>query len=717
KDPIFSGKGLSACQDGFIYIGQKNGYYRFSPDSLSKNQEPPALAFTYFNIFEKPTKFEQNLNFLSTIELDYQQNFFTIGFAALNFTQAEKNSYAYKLEGYDADWIYPMDNRNFATYTKVPPGDYTFKVKAANNEYIWTEEDIQLNLHISSPPWQSWWAYLLYALTIGSSLYFFYRFNLNRKLEQQEAKRVKELNQLKTKLYNNITHEFRTPITLILGFIDRAMQSRRPLQEEELEMMKSNSHQLLQLINQMLDLGKVDAGRMEIKRVQANITEFLQYLTNSFKSLALQKEIVLSFQSPQEPIAGAIDKEKLLIILSNLLSNALKFTARQGHISLNLQATGGPNPFYCIQIKDTGSGIAPEELPNIFDRFYQSKDEAPRPAGTGIGLSLVKELVDLLDGRIKVESEVGKGTQFTIELPLLQQAEPAEQPAQKSAISVPVLSSTENSIQQSAAPGLEAVHEQKPLLLLVEDHPDLIQYIAAGLEASYRLAFAQDGLTGLQKTFELMPDLIVSDVMMPELDGLSMCQQLKQDARSSHIPIVLLTARSGQASKLEGLKEGADVYLTKPFHDEELRLHIRNLLEQQKRSHNYFRQQAGLPSSDVANKQSDFPSKESVFLQELKQMVHDKLDDPNMNVATLSKLMGLSHTQLHRKLVALTGLPPVKYIRSLRLEQAKLLLKDPSKNISDVAYATGFSDPAYFSRIFKKETGQAPSAYRGFGDR
>ncbi len=707
EDPMLLFKGFSTNSNGDIFIGQYNGFYTFRPYNLKGRIQSPKLAFTYFKLFEDLKRFDKDLNFVDKISLAHNENFFSIGFAALQFTSPEKNRYAYKMEGYDADWTYPQDRRSFASYTKVPAGEYTLRVKAANNEGVWSKQDIELKIQILSPWWKSNLAYLCYLIGFIALLYFGYKFTIQRKIEQREAQRIKELDRVKTRLYTNITHEFRTPLTLILGPVERAISETRDLRKDELDLIKRNSNQLLSLINQMLDLGKLDAGAIKPNFHKGDVIKYVEYLTESFDSYAGNKNIDLNFTSNVDEAYTFFDKEMMLAILSNLISNAIKFTPNGGQIDINISVS---DESYLIEVKDSGIGIAPNKIDQIFDRFYQVDDGIVREqTGTGIGLALVKELIELLSGTISVQSAQGKGSLFKIFLPLWHE-QPEGLGVKKSNLKEIPVAEAVPFITEPVSKPIKKESKSKSIILTIEDNKDVAQYISSGLDNLYETAFAYNGQEGIDKAFDTIPDLIICDVMMPMKNGFEVCKILKNDPRTSHIPVILLTAKSGMESKLEGLDCGADVYLTKPFNDRELKSNIRNLLNLRKKLQNHYlsHTSVGIPEPPAP----ELASKEDVFLKRVAKIIEDNLDNPALNVSLLSQQLHLSHTQCHRKLIALTGEPPVKIIRGFRMRKAKTQLENTSMNVSEIAYSTGFSNPAYFTRIFKQEYGFSPSEYR-----
>jgi signal transduction histidine kinase/DNA-binding response OmpR family regulator len=530
------------------------------------------------------------------------------------------------------------------------------------------------------------------------------------------AQKLKELNVQKNKLYANITHEFRTPLTVILGMSDRLrsfIKKRDEVQQEEaIDMIERNGITLLNLINEMLDLSKLESGVMKINLVQRDIISFLRYINVSFQSYALSKDIHLSFLTDLESFNMDFDVEKMQQILSNLLSNAIKFTPEAGKISVSVKVVeqNGAETLM-VNVKDNGTGIAPEELPYIFDRFYQVDDATTRKqGGSGIGLALTKELVKLMDGEIDVTSEPGQGTEFSVKLPVCRQSEiVSEESILKSAGAI-----GDHAFSPTGDPtNSETFFSEKklPLLLIIEDNPDVVHYLKSCLDTDYQLEIAYDGRQGIDKAIEIIPDIIISDVMMPEKDGYEVCEMLKSDERTNHIPIILLTAKVTTADKIAGLERGADAYLAKPFNSEELLLRIRNLIDSRKQ----LQQKYGKGSlfwESVALKNKPQLSQEESFLHRTNELIKENISNEDFGITQLCRALGMSRSQIHRKIKALTSLSTSIYIRTIRLYKAKELLKTTDLNISEVAYEVGFKDPNYFTHTFVEEFDISPSATR-----
>lgn len=705
---FMSGMAIRDSNSRLIFTGS-NGLIAFYPDSVRLDPLPPRVVLTNFRIRNQSINLGSAPELVKLISVDYNDNVLQFEFAGLHFIDAHNNQYKYKLEGFDKDWIV-TGTQHQVTYTNLFPKTYIFRVRAANSDGVWGGEKEELTIILKiTPPWYwAWYTKILYTLLLLAAIYYFYRFQLNRRLAleraelaQQRARQLQELDTAKTNLYMNITHEFRTPLTLILGMADKIEQAPRQWLKEGVDMIKRNGQNLLRLVNQMLDLSKLEGGSLPVHLIQGDIVAYLHTLLELFHSYAESKNIHLSFESEHEHFVMDYDPDKIKDIVSNLLSNALKFTSAGGQIKLAVgggQLVGDKNIF--ILVEDTGIGIPAEKLPHIFDRFYQADDSATRHGeGTGIGLALTKELVKLLGGDIKVKSGVNEGSIFTVYLPIhhnapLQEAQPVLEPATAERSEV---------VQLLKNQSLTSL----PLALIVEDNADVIRYLSSCLEDQYRIEVAYNGQAGIDKALEIVPDVIISDVMMPEKDGFELCRTLKEDMRSSHIPIILLTARADMDARLEGLEGGADAYLTKPFNEQELEVSLRKSLELRERLRARYAQE-----SPVIPQPEKIFSKEDAFIKTLHDVLEANYSDEEFIIPQLANKMGMSHAQLGRKMHALLGTSPQLYLRHFRLQKAYHLLKHTDLSIKEIAFETGFDNPAYFSNIFLEEFQQRPSDLR-----
>ncbi|MBK6932463.1 MAG: response regulator [Saprospirales bacterium] len=709
---------------GRMAIVYRGGLGLFHTDSLLNGQNarpaPPRPYLTAIHLGGVPLAMDTSAVFKKNLVLEFKHNDVAFEYSALDHSDIQPLRFFHRLEGLDDNWL-PSKGR-YASYPNLPPGHYTFRVKVVLGKDE-TSHPLSFSLTILPPWYRTWWAYLFYTLAIGSILFVIRRYELRRQLANAEARHFKALDLAKTRLYANITHEFRTPLTVILGMEEQARKNPGAWLDEGLRLIRRNGEQLLHLVNQMLDLAKLESGHLPLRPVLGDVVSYLHYLTEAFHSYADSKDIRLHFRSDFPELYMDYDPEKLQNVMSNLLSNAIKFTPAGGDVYVDVRWTvdggrwtgdGGPRDLgvhrppstVVIHVEDTGSGIAPEHLPHIFDRFYQADSGASGATrveeGTGIGLALAKELVRLMGGNISAESEAGKGAKFSIYLPVSQLAVKTaleNPPAPGKTLAGTVLLEPDTSAETPAADTGD-----RYLVLLVEDNADVVTYLSSVLNGYYRIVTARNGQEGIDKALELVPDVIVSDVMMPGKDGFELCRQLKTDERSSHIPIILLTARADQPSKIEGLSQGADAYLAKPFHREELLVRMEKLIELRRRLQERFQQPGQLRQAIRGGAQSA----EDVFLQKVLRIVEAKLGDEDFGMPQLCKALNMSRSNLFRKLKALTGQSVTGFIRTLRLEKARELLETTDMNVTEVSYAVGFSSPGYFSRAFQAAFGVAP---------
>lgn len=706
QDDEFNISAFASSPNGLMAFGGVNGVTVFDPAEIEEVTSNAPVRLTGLKINNQPVDYFQQgspldrpLHQTDHIELDYNQNLITLEFALLDFRNPAQNRFRYRLKGVDPDWVEAGTN-HAANYAHLRPGDYTFEVQGNFADGLWSGP-ATLYISVAPPWWATWWAYAGYAMAFGLAAYTFYRFRLRQKLEHQEALRLKELDEFKNRFFTNITHEFRTPLTVILGMADQ-LRTEGKAQNSPVTLIRRNGENLLRLINQLLDLSKLESNKLQLHYVQGDVLAYLRYIAESLHSFANVQNVLLRVESDQVKIVMDYDPERLLQITHNLLSNAIKFTPSGGKVLLRVDADAAALQ---VRVKDTGAGIPPEDLPHVFDRFFQARNlEKARTGGTGIGLSLTRELVKAMGGDIRVESEAGKGTSFTVLLPITRNAPPLEAPQFEDLAATPLQTSSSSQDTSPASP--------LPQILLVEDNPDVVEYLIACLGEKYHLDYAYNGRAGIEKALETIPDLIVSDVMMPEKDGFELCETLKHDERTSHVPIVLLTAKADAASKIAGLRRGADAYLAKPFDREELLVQLDMLLKNQQRMAAYFSRKNGGAQDAQLREQVGEASIliEDAFIRKVRGIVAAHYGDDNFGLPQLCQKVGMSRSQLFRKMTALMAVSPSDFIRSYRLAEAKKLLETTGLNVSEVAWKCGFVNLAHFSKVFQEEFGILPSA-------
>lgn len=711
-------------EDGMIHIGGRRGsgkgFFRFNPDNIQENHRLPPVVITSFSVNNKSILLDSSITQKKHIVLKHNENYFSFEFAALDYVNPGSNQYSYQLEGIDESWIL-SGNRNYANYTNIPPGKYTFNVRGSNNDGVWNETGTSISVTILPPFWKTWWAYALYMLFVLVLIYLIVWFYLRRqrllynlKIEQIHKEKLQELDRIKSGFFANISHEFRTPLTLILVPIKKILSK---IKEDDIHhdliVVQRNARRLENLINQLLDLSKLESGKLKLKASEDDIVGLVKNHVHLFESLAKEKSIRLQFDADKENILLYFDQDKMVKILVNLLSNAFKYTPENGKIEVSVTQKMSNVE---ISITDTGPGISPDNILQIFDRFYQADETSNKNReGTGIGLALTKELVELHYGKITVESKEGEGSRFTVLLPLgkghLKEDETDGEPFDRDHLSNDRQEMMANSYQEhKAAPKPEIMTEDdpRPILLVVEDNPDLREYIHGFLSGSYQVLEAENGKDGLEKAIKHIPDLVLTDVIMPAMDGNELCRYLKTDERTSHIPIIMLTARASMESKIEGLETGADDFITKPFDMEELQARIKNLILQRKKLKEIILRNIGSVGQLAARGVS---SMEQQFIKKALEVVGKHISDPDFSVELFAREMSLSRVQLHRKLTALVEQPASDFIRTIRLHRAAILLKENAGTIAEIAYDVGFTNPSYFSECFRKQFGKLPSEY------
>jgi signal transduction histidine kinase/ligand-binding sensor domain-containing protein/DNA-binding response OmpR family regulator len=706
--------------DGELLFGGLEGFNHFYPDRLTVNRNVPQVILTDLKISNKSVPagndapIKEHISVAKEIRLNYKQNF-ALGFVALNYTIPKQNHYAYKLDGFDKDWNY-VGATNMASYTNLDPGEYTFRVKASNNDGIWSTKDTTIKIFVKPPFWRTMYAYVFYILAIGALLlYSRYRgiSRLRKKFaleqEQQEVKRIQELDRMKLKFLTNLSHDFRTPISLIMGPVDQLMEGEgNPGKLEKLSMIRRNARRLLNLVNQLLDFRKMEELELKLQLSKGEFVSFLKEVTESFRDMSERKNIRFTFKTCIDRLDAYFDRDKMERILFNLLSNAFKFTLAGGQITVDLQKAESSDDqeytWVSINVIDTGIGIPADKKDLIFDRFFQNDTSAAiLNQGTGIGLSITKEFIKLHGGNIQVESEPGKGCAFTIQVPLKRAHETilAEQPVMQPAPEV----------VNSGLNGSPAMREENSMndalsVLLVEDNDDFRFYLKDNLRNKYKVIEATNGKEGWQKTLFTHPQLIVSDISMPEMDGIELIKKIKSDKRTRHIPVILLTAMTGQEDQLKGLETGANDYITKPFNFEVLNAKIKNLLHLKNTMQTTYSKQIKLSAPELVVESAD-----EKLLTEIAAYLENNLTNSQLSVETLSKQFGMSRSTLYAKLLELTGKTPVEYIRSFRLEKAAALMEKSAMTISEISYQVGFTTSNYFAKSFKSQYNMLPSEF------
>lgn len=712
--------------NGDLLFGSISGFNMFNPDDVTTGLDNVPIVFTDLKIFNKSVPVSQSANSVlkqsisetNHLVLNYDQNVFTLDFAALNYINSDKNLYSYKLEGFNKDWNEPSKTHS-ATYTNLNPGKYTLKIKRAGFASGNDAHMLQLKITVLPPFWKTRIFLILLLLVIAALIYVLVRFIINREkiknqlvLERINSKKLHEIDMMKLKFFTNISHEIRTPLTLILGPLEKLLGKNVNNDEiqENLHLMHRNAKNLDKLMSQLLDFRKLQTGNLKLNLTQADIVTYVRHVVESFEDYAKENGIHLKFNTLKKGLVAVFDPDKLEKIINNLISNAFKFTEAGGTISVNLSLVFDTNDndfdesekdkqFIEISVKDTGKGIASKDLNRIFQRFFQSDGE-PSKSGVGIGLALVKELVEIHKGNVFVTSKPGRGTKFTFRIPYLPnlKTKTPTHPSIPADSEIPTNElATENSIAENS---------DQRMMLIVEDNADVRSFIAAHFRADYKILEAKNGEEGWQTAVNMVPNVIVSDVLMPDVDGFELCKRLKNDERTSHIPVILLTALHSKEHEIKGLSTGADDYITKPFDLNILQAKIDNILSIRDSLKEKFGNTMVLEPTNVV-----LTSPDERFLQKAIDVVEENISDPELDIENFASKVGVSRMQLYRKLNALTNMTVKEFIRHLRLKRATQLLVQQKMNISEVAYEVGFKDLSHFRKCFKREYGMSASEY------
>ena len=694
--------GLKAS-DGRIYFGSTNGFNAFYPYQIKANSVMPPVYITALSIMNQEERTAEgiplDLSQTKEITIAYgDARMLTLSFASLSYCSPEKNQYAYMLDGFDRDWNY-VGNQNRATYTNLPAGTYTFRVRATNNDGLWSDNGAALRIVVHPPFWWSWWAKLLYLLLIGTAIWYYGRFRLKqaerqhqREMQRLSEEKEKEVREARLNFFTMIAHEIRTPVSLIIGPLEKMMKHGDP--SDDMRVIDRNAHRLLELVNQLLDFRKVEQQSLVMHFAPQNIHELILNISVRFAPTFEQGGKQFTVEYPDEHFTAIIDKEAITKMVSNLLTNANKYTKDDVRLTCVVEPDG---KHFRIVVSDNGVGIREEDRRRIFDAFFQAQDNKP---GTGIGLNIVKNIVDLHHGTISVESEVGKGSTFTVVLPSVQAEFEAE-------------SRREENVKRKEALGRRTLATEgtqeatsPSTLLIVDDSEDMVEFLSANFSEAYEVIAAGDGIEALDLLSKHEVSLIISDWMMPRMDGAEFCRRVRQNPLTSHIPFVMLTAKTDDDSKVEGMDVGADIYIEKPFSVQYLEACIRNMLIMRRRLIEKFSTQPLEPVTEIAQNPTD-----NDFLQRMNKLIEENFSNSDLNVNFLADKLNISRSGLFAKIKVLADVTPNEMIQIVRLKRAAQLLKEGQYSVSEIGYMVGFSNPSYFSKCFTKQFGIRPVDY------
>ena len=732
----FEANAYLKTSDGQMYFGGVNGFNAFYPENIKTNTFIPPVYITDFQVFnkkiiagEKNSPLKSDISLTEKIKLSYKQSTFSFGFAALNYTALENNQYAYKLEGWDKDWIYAGNERK-ASYTNLSPAKYTFRVKASNNDGVWNEHGPAIIITITPPFWETWWFRMLVFITIVAGIIGFYQFKRRLELRKLEERKKEEMHQVQLQFFTNISHEFRTPLSLILGPVEK-LQKEDPQSANihYYNLIHRNANRLMNLINELMDFRKAEAGVLKLHVMPGSISPFLNEIYEEFAELAIHKNIKFNVNVPEENKEIWFDRQVLEKIVINLMGNSFKYTADGGTITIETLGSldnfkpsfenelilkndyPGKNYIY-LRVADNGIGISKDSIHHLFERYYKITESH---LGSGIGLAFVKSLTLLHKGRIYVYSELNKGTEIIIGIPVSKEDYEKKERwvhnnKETGARLESIHSKYEYDLSSLDEKALLSEEETGPHnithILIVDDNEELRIFLKESLIPHYHVTEATDGRSGLAKAKEEFPDLIISDVMMPEMDGVEFCRLIKEDIETSHIPFLMLTAKDALESRIQGMESGADFYFAKPISIELLILTIRNILGQkQKLKERYFKDYHSEAKELVHS------TKDKEFMEQLITIIETHLDNPEMDVDYICMQIGMSRTKLYQKIKHITGQSIGGFIRIIRLKKAVQLMTHGDISLSEVMYSVGIQTQSYFTKAFKKEFGKTPSQF------
>lgn len=701
---IFMPNAAMKASDGKIYVGTVNGFNTFYPYQIKINMRAPRVVITSVEVMNERRSASDR------IELSYQDKMLTISFASLSYCIPQKNQYSYILDGFDREWIM-AGNHSTATYTNLSPGTYKFRVKGTNNDGVWSTEEAVLEIVVNPPFYWSVPAKLLYIFIIIVLMVYAFHYTITRERRKHEAQMRKlneekelEVRNSKIQFFTTIAHEIRTPVSLIIGPLEKLVKTTASLSDSErssLRIIDRNAHRLLDLVNQLLDFSKVENQSMVVRFKVQNICNMLQAVTERFEPTFSQNGITFKIEMPDAHFTAVIDNEAITKVVSNLLTNARKYT--RDYVRLSCHVMPDDNSF-AIEVEDNGVGVDPKDKERIFNAFYQSADNKP---GTGIGLSIVKNIVEQHHGKVSVKSEPGHGATFTVLLPVRQDADVEQD------LTADIQEAKENvDVEKTSAPPsrLNAPIEDSAVLV-VDDNNDMLAYLEENISESCRVILAHDGLEALDKLASNEVSLIICDWMMPRMDGAEFCRRVRSDASTSHIPFVMLTAKTDTDSKVEGMNVGADAYIEKPFSISYLEACCLNIMHMRRMLRDKYSASPSEPITEIASSSVD-----KEFLERMQKIIEDNFSNPDLNVNFLADKMCISRSRLFAKIKTLADVSPNDMIQIVRLKKAAQLLAEGNMKVSEVCYTVGFSNPSYFSKCFYKQFGVSPSDIKKLKD-
>ena len=716
-DAKFLPRTAASMADGKLLFGSSTGFYIVDPIQVKDMEYTghPVFISLLVNNQEVVAGKEYDgrvilpfaLSTTKKIVLEHDENFITVHFSGLNFDMPHHTYYKYRLQGVNNDWIVisPQDGIGRANYTDLSPGTYKLEVYSAGLDKVWSKQSATLEIEVLAPLWATWWAKLLYSLAFFALIIFVVRWKIEQNRKRMENEKYKELEEMKYRFFTNISHEFRTLLTLIITPIGSILKRTTDGEtRHQLNDVSRNAGDLLQLVNQLLDFRKMEMNGEHLNLTSGNLNEFIQYTTMKFMPLAEQKNIRLAFEDKTEGLFMYFDKDKVGKILTNLLSNAFKFTKAGGSVCVSLEkCILDSRRCAHIIVEDTGCGIPKEDQAHVFERFYRTEqDSSSQQIGSGIGLNMVYEYIQLHEGKVSLESEEGKGSRFIVDIPADLKREVQQEASEENRIASPVMADVVD-----GAVGVQTFRKIEKTVLVVEDNEDFSHFLSQELGRIYnKVLTAKDGIEGAMMAEAENPDIIVSDVMMPRMNGTDMCRRIKENIETSHIPIILLTAWSTDEGRAAGYKAGADAYIAKPFDMEVLLARISNLLEKQEKRQRDFSHSISLDPKTVTDSSPD-----EDFLKEVIACIEKNIDNSEYTIDSLSTDVVMSRMSLYRKMKSLTGQTPADFIRTVRLKTAAKLLKEEKCTVSEACYRTGFASPQNFAKHFKEMFGVLPSQY------